>query len=87
MRKDKTKGPWILFLLLLAGVIIGSMLGNVIGGYTDAKLFHESFTIGTQGMPQVLDLSIIKLAFGLSVTINFGTVLGLIIGLIIYFRY
>ncbi len=87
MRRGRTKGPWTLFLFLLAGVIIGSIVGNIISRYTDAKLFHESFTIGTQGMPAVLDFVVIKLAFGLSLTINFGTMLGVLLGVLLYYRY
>lgn len=87
MRRGRTKGPWTLFLFLFAGIIIGSMIGNIIANYSDAKLFHESFTIGTQSMPAVLDFVVIKLAFGLSLTINFGTILGVLFGILLYYRY
>ena len=60
----------MLFLFLLAGVIVGSIVGNIIATYSDAKIFNESFTIGTQGMPAILDFNVIKLAFGLSLNVN-----------------
>ena len=73
-------------LLLLAGVIVGTVIGNVIANFTDAPLFHESFTIGTQGSPAVLDLVVVKIAFGLTFTINFGTMLGILIGILLYYK-
>jgi len=89
LRRGRTKGPLTLFLFLLAGIIIGSTVGNILARYSDAELLHQSFTIGigTHEMPAVLDLIIIKLAFGLSITINFGTILGVILGIILYYRY
>jgi len=87
LRRGRSKGPLTLFLFLMAGVIIGSAVGNILARYSDAQLFHQSFTIGTQGMPAILDLIVIKLAFGLSLTINFGTILGVILGIILYYRY
>ncbi|NLI60560.1 MAG: DUF4321 domain-containing protein [Clostridiales bacterium] len=87
MRRGRSKGPWMLFLFLMAGIIVGSMVGNIISNYSDAKLFHESFTIGTQGIPAILDFAVIKLAFGLTLTVNFGTILGIICGVLMYYRY
>jgi len=71
----------------MAGIIIGSAVGNILARYSDAELFHQSFIIGTQGTPAILDLIIIKLTFGLSIIINFGTILGVILGIILYYRY
>ncbi len=87
MRRGRTKGPLTLFLFLMAGIIIGSAVGNILARYSDAELFHQSFIIGTQGTPAILDLIIIKLTFGLSIIINFGTILGVILGIILYYRY
>ena len=87
MRRGRTKGPLTLFLFLMAGIIIGSAVGNILARYSDAGLFHQSFIIGTQGTPAILDLIIIKLTFGLSIIINFGTILGVILGIILYYRY
>lgn len=87
MKRGRTKGPFTLFLFLIAGIIIGGVLGNILANYSDSRIFHESFVIGTQNMPAILDLVVIKLAFGLSFTINFGTMLGVLIGIILYYRY
>ncbi len=77
----------MLFLFLLAGVIVGSIVAVSYTHYSDAKIFSESFTIGTQGMPAILDFNVIKLAFGLSLNVNFGTMLGVLLGIFLYYRY
>lgn len=86
MRRGKTKGPLTLFLFLLTGVIVGSVLGNIIGNYSSSKIFTDSITIGTQGMPSVLDFNVIKIAFGMSLKINFGTVFGVLLGFFLYYK-
>lgn len=87
MRRGRTKGPLTLFLFILAGVIIGGVVGNILASYSNAKIFHQEFSIGTQSMPAILDFSVIKVAFGLTLTVNFGTMLGVLIGVILYFKY
>ena len=86
LRRGSSKGPFMLLLFLLAGVIVGTIAGNVIANFSDAAIFHESFIIGTQGTPAVLDLIIVKIAFGLSFTINFGTMLGILLGILLYYK-
>lgn len=76
-----------LLLFILAGIIIGTVAGNILAVYlSDVKLFTETYELGTIGSPKFIDLSIIKIAFGLTLRINFGTVLGLILGLIFYYN-
>lgn len=76
-----------LLLFILAGVIIGTVIGNILAVYfSDYKLFTESYEIGSRGSPGFVDLSIIKIAFGITLRINFGTVLGLILGLVLYYK-
>lgn len=86
MRRGSSKGAFMLFLFLLAGVIVGTIIGNVIANFSDAPIFHESFTIGTQGTPAILDLVVLKVSFGISFTINFGTMLGILLGILLYYK-
>lgn len=76
-----------LLLFILAGIIIGTIVGNILAVYfNDFKLFTETYELGTKGTPRFIDLSIIKIALGFTLRINFGTVLGLILGLIFYYN-
>ena len=76
----------MLLLFLLAGVIVGTFLGNLLAYLTNWDIFTYSFTFGTSGTPTWLDLSVIRICLGISFKINFGTVLGIAGGLLLYFK-
>ncbi|MFU0800931.1 MAG: DUF4321 domain-containing protein [Xylanivirga thermophila] len=84
MRRANSKGAGTLFLFLLAGVIVGSTIGNILGSYFDLDIFNKSIEIGTLDKPLYLDLSILRLTFGLTFIINFGTILGVLLGIYFY---
>lgn len=75
----KGKNNWALFLMILAGIVIGGFLGS---------LFPNSFlnfgqTFGLTS-PIVLDLGLLVLTFGLTIKITFASILGIMIALIVY---
>lgn len=86
MAKVGNKSIWTFLLVVVVGLIIGSLLGNILASTFDYEILKQSFNIGTQGMPAVIDLIVMQLQFGLTFTVNIGTVLGMIIGIIIYTR-
>jgi len=86
MRRGSSRSGWILFLLLFAGIIIGSVIGNILAEYFDIPLFNESIQIGTKANPLFVDLGVLDLVLGVTFTINFGTVLGVLLGLIFYLK-
>lgn len=86
MRRGSSRRGGLLLLFLLAGIIIGSVVGRLLATYFDIPLFTESIQIGTGDGPITLDLQVVELVLGITFTINFGTVLGVLLGLIFYFR-
>ena len=79
----KDRGRWIAILFILAGLVIGGLLGDLA-----AKVdwlwwlsFGEEF--GLQN-PIILDLGVAKVTFGLMVKINIASIIGVIISLLIY---
>ncbi len=87
MPRRGSRGAGILFLYLLAGTIIGSLLGNILASYFDHDIFTKTIEIGTMGNPLTLDLGILRLTLGLTFVINIGTVVGIILGIIFYKRW
>lgn len=76
-----------LLLFLLCGIIIGTVVGEILAGYINHPIFTNSHPLGTSiNSPIRLDLSAFVLIFGLTIRINFGTVAGIILGLILYFK-
>lgn len=72
-------------LFILAGVVIGGFIGEYLGGipYLSWLRFGDTFGMAS---PLILDLGIISLTFGLSVTINIAGLLGVVIAIIIFRR-
>ena len=71
---------WVLVLLLIIGGLAGSALGNALAPYV--SWLKSTSNIGLK--PVTLDLSFITLHFGITAVLNPLTVIGLIIGFIVY---
>jgi len=84
MKRDNSKGVLKLFLFLLAGIIMGGLLGHILSGYFDLPIFTDSIIIGTGDDPLALNLIIAEIAFGINLVINFGTVFGVLLGVLFY---
>mgnify|MGYP000669331273 CR=1 FL=1 len=78
------RNGWILVLFLLCGVLVGSIVGELLGSALSANIFTKSLRIGTIGGPITLDLLILDLTVGAVLHINFGTILGIILGILLY---
>lgn len=83
MAKGAGKNSWALFLLVLAGIVIGSFIAQATAGISFLSWlnFGQRFGITT---PVVLDLGILVLTFGLHIKITIGSIIGILIATIIY---
>ena len=81
MRTAKNK--WSLLLLLLAGVVLGGFLGQLLGGLSAFQWlnFGQSFGLAS---PVVLDLGILIITFAMTIKITVGGILGILIAILIY---
>ncbi|HOB19572.1 MAG TPA: DUF4321 domain-containing protein [Candidatus Atribacteria bacterium] len=84
-RGNSRRSTGKLLLFLLCGIIIGTLTGKILADYISHPIFLNTVTLGTP-KPLELDLAIMSVVFGLNLRINLGTVAGVIIGLILYFR-
>ena len=79
MKGAGSKNAWALFLLLLAGVVLGGLAKGVPAlswlGY------GQSFGIDD---PIVLNLGVMVITFGLSIKITMASIIGVILSIIIY---
>jgi uncharacterized membrane-anchored protein YhcB (DUF1043 family) len=76
----KKKNSWTCFLLILAGLVVGGLIGNF---FSADSLINYGQVFGLSS-PMVLDLGILSLTFGLSIKITLASLLGIIIGIVIY---
>ena len=77
----REKNVWILIVFILAGLVIGGLIGQ-LASKVDALWwlsYGESF-----GLSEPLDLSIVKLTFSLMLKINISSIIGMAIAIFIY---
>ncbi len=77
------KNYWALFLLILAGIVLGSFIAMLTEGVSGLSWLSFGQTFGFEN-PIVLNLGVIVLTFGLSIKITIASIIGIIAAAIIY---
>lgn len=80
---NSRKNNWILVVILLCGIVLGGYLGTLASKVSFLSWLGYGNTFGLTS-PVVLDLGILVLTFGLTININIASIIGLIIGIIVY---
>ena len=83
MRRAAGKNNWALFLLILAGIVLGNFIASMTSGVSGLSWLSYGQTFGLQS-PVVLNFGILVITFGLSIQITIGSIIGIIIGAVIY---
>ncbi len=90
MAKTFSKNNWALFLLLLAGIVVGSFLGHLTKDVSFLKWlsYGMNFAIGNPNNSNIatLDLGVLVIHFGFRLNINIASVIGAAAAVIIYKR-
>ncbi|MGF7144065.1 hypothetical protein HNQ56_002495 [Anaerotaenia torta] len=88
MARVLSKNRWALFLLLLAGMVVGSFIGYLLRGAGALSWldYGMNFSIGNvdKGNIVTLDLGVLVLHFGFRLKITIASVIGAAIAVIIY---
>lgn len=79
----RDKSIWVLILFILSGIVIGGLLGELASkvDFLWWLGYGESFGLTS---PLELDLSVIKVTFGLVFKINIASILGMALAIFIY---
>ena len=79
----REKNIWVLLVFLLAGLVIGGLLGKLASevSWLWWLSYGQSFGLNT---PIVLDLNVLKLTFGVVFDINIASIIGMMIAIFIY---
>lgn len=83
MAVAKGKSGWILIVLLLAGLVVGGLLGQLAAKVDFLWWMGYSQTFGLT-TPLYLNLSVIQLTFGVTFEISVASIIGMLIGICIY---
>ena len=79
----REKNIWILLVFLLAGLVVGGLLGKLASGVPWLWWLSYEQQFGLES-PIVLDLSVVTLTFGLMFKINVASIIGMILSIFIY---
>ncbi len=71
MKGAGSKNAWALFLLILAGVVLGGFIGTLAKGVSALSWLSYGQSFGIDE-PIVLDLGVLVITFGLSIKDNHG---------------
>ena len=79
----REKNIWILVLFVLCGIVVGGLLGDLASkvDFLWWLSYGESFGLS---QPIELNLSVIKITFGLMFKINISSIIGMILAIFIY---
>ena len=79
----RDKSIWVLILFILSGIVIGGLLGELASkvDFLWWLGYGESFGLTS---PLELDLSVIKVTFGLVFKINIASIIGMALAIFIY---
>lgn len=79
----KDKNIWILLVFILSGLVIGGLLGELASRIDFLWWLGYGQSFGLE-QPVILDLSILKITFGLMIKVNIASIIGILISLFIY---
>lgn len=79
----REKNVWILLVFLLAGLVVGGLLGKLAAGIPWLWWLSYEQSFGLEN-PLILDLNVLKLTFGFIVNINVASIIGMVLAVFIY---
>ena len=80
MRGAGSKNAWALFLLILAGIVLGGFIGVLAEGVPALSWLSYGQTFGVE-TPIVLNLGLVVITFGLTIKITIASIIGVIISI------
>ena len=83
MKRAGGKNSWALFLLMLAGIVLGGFIGTLTAGMPGFAWLNYGQSFGFDN-PIVLNLGILVITFALNIKITIASIIGLVISAIIY---
>lgn len=79
------KNTWALFLLLLAGIVLGGFIGYLTRDVPSLSWLNYGKTFGLS-KPATLDVGVLAILFGVTVKINIAGIIGMLISAFLYRR-
>lgn len=88
MTRVNGKNTWTLFLLILAGIVLGGFIGYLAKdvSYLSWLNYGKEFGIGSADSSDIIriNLGVMIISFGLTIKINLVSIIGVIAAIIVY---
>ena len=78
-----SKNGWTLFLLILAGIVLGGFIGSLTANVSGLDWLNYGQSFGLEN-PIVLSLGLLVLTFGLTIKVTVASTLGMILAIFVY---
>lgn len=82
----REKNVWILIIFILCGIVLGSLIGELVAKIPALWWFSYGNTFGLTS-PVTLDMGVITLTFALTFKINIASIIGLAIAIFAYRKF
>ena len=79
----RDKSTWIVLLFIIAGLVIGGLLGQIASQVDWLSWLAYGQTFGIKE-PFELDMNVLSLTFAFSLQINIASIIGLAIAIFLY---
>lgn len=83
MSRTRGKNTWALFLLILAGIVLGGFIGYLTKDISYLSWLNYGQNFGLS-KPFVLNLGILVITFGIKIKITMASIIGVIISIFVY---
>ena len=77
------KNTPLLLLLLLAGVVVGGLIGELASGVSALRWLSFGQVFGLTS-PLILDLGVLVLSFGLTIRFTVAGIIGIVLAFLVY---
>ena len=77
---------WILILLILSGIVVGGLVGELTKNIDWLSWLGYGQEFGLSN-PLTLDINVLKLTFGLTINFNIAAILGILIAIFCYYKF
>ena len=83
MKVTGSKNSWALFLMILAGIVLGGFIGMMAEGVSALSWLGYGQSFGLEG-PITLNLGILVITFGLTIKITIASIIGVVLAILVY---
>lgn len=77
------KNFWILLLMLLSGIVLGSFIGNLAEQVSWLAWLNYGESFGMDA-PITLNMGVLVLTFGMSIRITMASIIGVLLAILAY---